>query len=160
MNEYNYDYLGIPGMIPNNSLNFINTIPQNNMINNNYDNSVDSKNNNILNPTIGFIRGNMFNNLYDPYKSYKPTNLDPKNEKEAMLMSFLQYDFALNDLKLYLDTNPKDINAINLYRQYLNVFKDTKDEYEKKYGPLTCDSLYALGNDWKWNNSPWPWEVL
>ena len=160
LNEYNYDYLGINGMIPNSALNFTNTIPQNNMINNNYDQSINNMNNNILNPTKGFIRGNMFNNLYDPYKNYKPANLDPKNELDAMLMSYLQYNFTLNDLNLYLDNYPNDNNAINLYKQYLTILKNTKDEYEKKYGPLTCNSIYALGNDWKWNNSPWPWEVI
>ena len=155
MNEYNYDYLGIGGMIPSNPINIMGDIPQNSInpiYNNDYDNS-------ILDPTRGFIRGNMFDNLYDSYKNYNPSNLNPSNEKEAMLWSFLQYSFALNDLDLYLDVYPNDNKAMNLYKQYLDIYGDVKNEYEKKYGPLTCNSIYAIGNDWKWNNSPWPWEV-
>lgn len=164
MNEYNYDYFGIPGMIPNGDLNFMNNIPQNSFINgnpnNNYKPNVNNVNNNLLDPTKGFVRGNMFSNLYSPYKNYKPNNLNPRNEKEAMLMSFQQYSFALMDLNLYLDSYPDDRNASNLYKQYLTIMKDVQDEYEKKYGPLKCDSMYTVNGNWKWNNSPWPWEVM
>ena len=172
MNEYNYDYLGINGIIPNGAANFMNNVPNNMMngsnmgfnpdnsmgINNNQVNDIDK--NNILDPTKGFIRGNMFSNLYDQYKNYKPLNLDPKNERDAMLMSFQQYNFALTDLELYLDSYPNDRNTMNLYKQYLSIIDDIKKEYEKKYGPLTCSSMYTVNNNWKWNNSPWPWEVL
>ena len=30
--------------------------------------------NKIIDPYEGFIRGNLFENLYDPYKNYKPQN--------------------------------------------------------------------------------------
>ena len=66
LNEYNYDYLGMNGMIPSGVLNFMNNVPQNmmNKQNMNYDN------NNLFDPTEGFIKGNMFVNLYYPYKNY------------------------------------------------------------------------------------------
>ena len=38
---------------------------------NNYNYSNNNVNNNI-DPYKGFIRGNIFDNLYDPYKNYKP----------------------------------------------------------------------------------------
>lgn len=152
MNEYNYDYLGINGMIPSNTLNFMNYPPINNVQPN------QTMNNNIQDPTNGFIKGNMFKNIYDPYKNYSPNNLNPQNEKEAMLMSFQQYNFSLTDLDLYLDNYPNDKNALNLYKQYLIIYKDIKKEYEKKYGPLKCSSIYIGDNNWQWNKSPWPWE--
>lgn len=156
MNEYNYDYLGMNGIIPDSVLNFMNSVPQNMMNKQN----MNYVNNNLFNPTDGFIKGNMFKDLYNSYKNYKPTNLNPKNEKEAMLWSFLQYKFALHDLNLYLDVYPTDTNVLNSYKQYLNIMNETMNEYEKKYGPLTCSSIYSFGNDWKWDNSPWPWEVM
>ena len=173
MNEYNYDFLGINGIIPNDAISFMNNMPQNTMNtpSMNYDpnsnfnqgmninQNISNSNNNVLDPTKGFTRGNMFANLYDPYKNYKPANLDPKNELDAMLMSFQQYSFVLTDLNLYLDSYPNDRNALNLYKQYLNILKDIKDEYERKYGPLTCDSMNSINSTWKWDNSPWPWEV-
>ena len=157
MNEYNYDYLKMYGMIPSNNLGFMNTIPQNMMNNIDMDNNI--KISNILDPTEGFIKGNMFGNLYSPYRNYKPGNLNPKNEKEALLMSVQQYNFVLMDLKLYLDVFPDDKNVINLYKQSLKIFHDIKDDYEKKYGPLDSKSMYVIDENWKWDNSPWPWEV-
>lgn len=160
MNEYNYDYLGIPGMIPNGDLNFIGNMPLNMMNNSNMSLQNNDNSSSLLDPTEGFIRGNMFGNLYDSYKNYKPSNLNPKNEKEAMLWSFLQYNFALKELGLYLDVYPNDSNVINLYKQYLNIYDDMKKAYEKQFGPLTCNSMYATNGEWKWDNSPWPWEVM
>ena len=164
MNEYNYDYLGINGIIPNSAVNFMNNIP-NNMLNPNINYNQNMKiepniNNNIIDPTKGFIRGNMFNKLYNQYKNYKPNNLNPQNEREAMLMNYQQYNFALNDLNLYLDNYPNDTGAINLYKEYLNIIKKIQKEYEKEYGPLKCNSMYIGNNTWKWNNNPWPWEVV
>ena len=160
MNEYNYDYLGINDFMPSNVINSIDDMALKFGVNNNPNVIYNSNDNNVLDPTKGFIRGNMFNNLYDPYKNYKPANLNPENEKMAMLMSFLQYNFALRDLGLYLDVYPNDRNGLNMYGKYLKICEDTKREYEKKYGPLDNRSIYVLNNSWKWDNSPWPWEVM
>lgn len=72
----------------------------------------------------------------------------------------MQYKFALTELDLYLDTNPNDIEMINLYNQYLNIEKQMSDKYESMYGPLTLNSNYLNKNNWTWKNSPWPWEVM
>ena len=149
------------GMIPSNfQTNYINPINQmNNMpnqpnlINQNY-----PTDNTITAPNIGFIRGNLFNNLYDPYKNLKPQDLNPSNEKEAMLMSWQQYNFALLELNLYLDNYPTNKEAINLYRQYINILKDIETKFEEKYGPISTDNIYVINGSWKWNNNPWPWE--
>ena len=36
----------------------------------------------IAEPYKGFIMGNMFENLYEQYKNYKPMNLNSSNERE------------------------------------------------------------------------------
>ena len=112
----------------------------------------------ILDPTQGWMRGNMFANLYDSYKSYKPAEIKASNEQQALLYQVMQYKFALTDLDLYLDTHPNDSNAINLYNNYLNIEKQMSDKYESMYGPLTLDSNHLDKNTWIWKNSPWPWE--
>ena len=117
-----------------------------------------SQNSNILNSEEGFKRGNMFNNLYDEYKNYKPRKLTANSEREDMLMQIQEFNFALTDLGLYLDVNPKDTSALNLFNKYLNNKKELVSAYEEKYGPLTIDSDVQK-NNWLWNNSPWPWEV-
>ncbi len=103
----------------------------------------------------GYIRGNMFPDLYNTYKLTRPYNIEPLNEEAEMLTYFNAYSFAAHDLGLYLDNNPKDKDMIELYKAYTNQANEVKTEYEKKFGPLTASySTYP----WTWNNSPWPWE--
>lgn len=116
--------------------------------------------NKTLDPTQGWLRGNLFANQYEPYKNYKPAELNPQTERETLLYQVMQYKFALTELNLYLDTNPNDTEMIKLYNQYLNIEKQMTDKYESMYGPLTLDSNYLNKNTWNWNNKPWPWEVM
>ena len=168
MNNYGFDYFNYMNNIPAN-MNYPNlnqNIEYNTQYNKNNQDMMKDNNyyqntniNQLYNPSSGFMKGNLFKNLYDPYKNYKVTDLNPKNEKEAMLYQLMQYKFVLTELNLYLDTHPKDIEMISLYRKYLEIEKQMTLEYEKMYGPITCDSLYIGNNSWTWNNSPWPWEV-
>ena len=79
----------------------------------------------VLDSYEGFKRGNMFGNLYDPYKKYKPDNLNPKNERETLLYQVMQYKFALIELNLYLDNNPNNTEMIKLYNKYFQMSIDT-----------------------------------
>ncbi len=157
MNSYNYDYMSYINNIPNN------IIPDPNYLMNNIDYNYMTQNNNMINNNIlepyeGLIRGNLFNNLYDPYRDYKAKKLNPTNEKDALLQQWQQYNFALIDLNLYLDTNPNDKKALTLYGEYLNTKKQLQDKYELKYGPIELSSNSVINGNWKWNNNPWPWE--
>ena len=117
-----------------------------------------NKSGELLEPYQGFIRGNIFNNLYDPYKSYKPAQLNPTNEREALLNQWQQYNFYLVDLNLYLDLYPNDQRVLNIYNNILETKKQITDKYESKYGPLTVGSKYVGNDTWRWNSNPWPWE--
>ena len=154
-NRINY----IPNIDPN-LMQFLNQNNSNpNMMNNN--SNMINNNNQLLEPYEGFIRGNMFKNLYDQYKNFKPQNIKSNSERENMLNQWQQYNFVLTDIKLDLDVNPNNRNLLDLYKQYLKIANDIKDQYEKKYGPITCDSEVILNsNNWTWNDSPWPWEVM
>ena len=131
--------------------NFMNNVP-------NMNNSMS--NNDLADPKNGFLRGNLFNNLYDPYKIYKYRELKPNNKREEMLYNLLMYNFILVELQLYLDVNPNDANMIRMYNKYLMDKKKLCDEYEMQYGPLTMDGLNIGDNKWNYVNSPWPWEVI
>lgn len=141
----------------NNFMNGINNMP--NMMNN-MGNMNMNMNNNLDDPKDGFLRGNMFNNLYDPYKNYKYRELKPNNKREELLYNILMHNFVLVEFQLYLDVNPMDGNIINLYNKYLEQKKKLVDEYEKNYGPLSMDSINMGNNKWNYINSPWPWEVM
>ena len=114
--------------------------------------------NNITNPKEGFQRGNLFNDLYKPYKNYQYGVLKPSNQKEELLYNILMHKFALTELNLYLDTNPNNQEVINLYKKYLMDEKKLCKDFEQKYGPLTIDSDNLGTNTWNWIKSPWPWE--
>lgn len=157
MNEYNYDYYNQNSRLA--SLNDVmpNYIPKTNYMpanqsNNNY-------NNQILEPYEGLIRGNLFANLYDPYKNYKIQKLNPKTESSALKNQWQQYNFALTDLSLYLDLHPNDQNALALYNQYNQILKQIEKKYNSMYPPLSQDSIYITkNNNWNWLTASWPWE--
>ena len=120
-----------------------------------YSNNMTS--NQLATINLALDRGNLFNNLYDPYKNYKYNNLTATNKREELLLNVLRYDFVLTELNLYLDIYPKDRNMINLYNQYLEEKKRACFEYTKNFGPLTLDDQ-SNNNSWSWLQSPWPWE--
>lgn len=76
-------------------------------------------------------------------------------QREELMQKIQSYEFAINELALYLDTHPEDEKALNLHRRYCNEVKDLKDKYQKVYGPLTIN---VPCNKWKWIDEPWPWE--
>jgi len=75
--------------------------------------------------------------------------------RREMIGQIRCYDFAINELALYLDTHPDDEKALCLHRKYCKMAKDLKDKYQKVYGPLTIN--YPC-NKWRWLEEPWPWE--
>ena len=113
-------------------------------------------NDNLFEPYQGFIRGNMFKNIFDQYgKIYE---IKPINEQAELLTYIDMFDFACIDLSLYLDIFPNNKQIINLYNQIKKEKNSIVQKYENNFGPLMINSS---GNDnyWLWVNSPWPWEV-
>lgn len=120
----------------------------------------DSKKNIIenSNPSIGYERGNLFDNLYEPYKNYKVIEINPKNEKEYLMYQIQMYSFALNDLNLYLDVFPNDNEMINLRSKFLKEYQNVFNQYETKYQTLGVNSTSLDKAPWGWDTS-FPWEV-
>lgn len=104
----------------------------------------------------GFIRGNMFPDLYNQYKVTSPFDIVPKNEEEDLLTYIDAYCFAAHEMNLYLDNNPNDRDMIDVFKKYTNEANKYINEYERKYGPLFVDASTTY--PWAWNKSPWPWE--
>lgn len=147
--------------IPKDWYNFKNITPDNfQQFNNTFLNQTpySTTSNDLETPEIGFEKGNLWKNLYNPYKNYQYASLSPKTDREKLLYDILKYKFALNELTLYLDIHPNNQEYIMLYQKYLQEEKRLCNNFEQKYGPLTLDSPYLENNPWMWNNSPWPWE--
>ena len=133
----------------NNFMNQINPIPNNN-----------NQMNDLTDPKTAFLRGNLFNSLYDPYQNYKYRDLKPKNNREELLYNIQKHIFVLTELDLYLDIYPFDSNILNTYNKILNDKKRLCDTYEQNFGPLTLEGLNISDNNWNWVKGPWPWEGI
>jgi len=121
-------------------------------------NNQNMGNNNIYTPYEGFIRGNMFKNLYDPYKMDRPFEIQPMNEQAEMLTNIDSLGFAMVDLNLYLDVFPDDRNALDLFNKYRKQKEELLKQYENKFGPMVITSDALNMYPWAWDNKPWPWE--
>lgn len=120
--------------------------------------NVNYQNDNLFNPYQGLIRGNLFKNIYQPYKNEKPYEIKPMNEQAKMLTELDSLEFALIDLNLYLDVYPDDREAIQLFNQYRIERQNLLNQYQNKYGPILISSEALNQAPWMWDNRPWPWE--
>lgn len=114
-----------------------------------------SRETSILNPTEGFLRGNMFKDEYVPYKNLTFLKLNPTNEREKELYKLMALSFAINDLNLYLDLHPNDTEMFKLFKKFVSEEKELCEHFEKKYGPLEIDGIMST---YTWINNPWPWD--
>ena len=112
----------------------------------------------LVTPAEGYNRGNMFANLYDQYKNYRPENLRANSEQERLFLELSRNHFAAHELNLYLDLNPDDTSMIKLFNDYRQKTNELMREYESKYGPLTVKSDSLDQTPFMWEKSPWPWE--
>lgn len=78
-------------------------------------------------------------------------------QKEKLHCTIQMYSFALDEIKLYLDTHPCCRHGLEYYHKYKKLYNDAVDEYIRLYGPLRADQVECKDN-WTWINEPWPWE--
>lgn len=123
----------------------------------NYLNILDN-NNPLYDPKEGYLKGNIFKNLYEPFREKKNYEILPINKQAELLTNINILCFYLNDLDLYLDIHSNDSNMITLYNKYLIKKNNLINEYESKYGPLSLDSKSLNFAPWNWINIPWPWD--
>lgn len=67
-------------------------------------------------------------------------------------------DFAILELKLFLDTHPCDQQALAQRQEYMTTRAMLIETYEAQYGPYVVTAKQVKGNRWSWVDSPWPWE--
>lgn len=123
-----------------------------------HDNNFRSENGlELYNYEEGYKLGNMFKSLYDDYKSIIPT-IKVNSERERELNEIGALTFAAHDLDLYLDVNPNNREAINLYYKFRSLGDEKAKAYESNYGPINLTSNAINKYPWSWIKSPWPWE--
>ncbi len=135
----------------------------NNMTNGNSQNNTNNNLNNgsnmmLYGPYEGYVKGNLFRNLYDQYKSYRPMSLAPSSEREEALLNLNQIQFAMHELNLYLDVYPNDANIMRQFVAYRNTYNDLLNQYENRYGALNVNSTSLNSVPFGWVDQTWPWE--
>ncbi|MCM3357919.1 MULTISPECIES: spore coat protein CotJB [unclassified Psychrobacillus] len=79
-----------------------------------------------------------------------------------LLKQVQQMDFVVVELTLYTDTHPDDLDALEQWRMAIKNAAAVRKKYEAQYGPLslmTTPSKQALDVGWRWNSTPWPWQI-
>ncbi len=71
-----------------------------------------------------------------------------------MLLRVSAAQFAMWEMRIYMDTHLDNAEAQELYKKYLNRYEKLKEEYEEKFGPL----VLGEGNSDDWLKDPWPWD--
>ena len=79
-------------------------------------------------------------------------------DKDKMLYEIMALDFALTDLKLFLNSHPDDANSIELFNNIVNKRKVMVDSYQSMFGPLVAETYAGSESTWDWVDIPWPWD--
>lgn len=68
-----------------------------------------------------------------------------------------QISFAMDDLRLFLDTHPGHREALSTYEDLRQKRRAVKKMYQEAVGPV---DFYSPGGEtrWNWVQQPWPWE--
>lgn len=77
-------------------------------------------------------------------------------EREILIKKISSYQFMIEDMRLYLDTHPYDIETVKRIRACEEVLAPLVETYESKFGALFKSNNES--NRWSWIKSPWPWE--
>lgn len=81
------------------------------------------------------------------------------NDRAQLLDEIRVVEFMTVELNLYLDTHPDDQRALREYNSYTQQLMALKDEFQRRYGPLSNFGTALSQYPWAWLNEPWPWEL-
>lgn len=77
---------------------------------------------------------------------------------QAQLLHWIDMvSFAVVDITQYLDTHPKDAEALKYFDHYAELRRNAMHAYAQKYGPLTIDTANP-SDYWDWSAVALPWE--
>ena len=80
-----------------------------------------------------------------------------RNDCNPLMKRVYETGFALDDIILYLDTHPTDVEALNYYHYMKSLRDEAVYNYEATYGPLFNYQVNS-SDYWSWADGPWPWE--
>ncbi|MDO5136185.1 MAG: spore coat protein CotJB [Eubacteriales bacterium] len=80
--------------------------------------------------------------------------------REELMSQISAASFFLDDLTLFLDTHPKEEEALRLYQEKKDLRQKLLAEFCQDFYPLTKDSLTGgqVCHSFCWQEGPAPWE--
>lgn len=111
-------------------------------------------NSNKYDKTEALSQGTLFPGLNLPFH----LKSDGSELQNTPLSELQALEFVVLELGTYLDTHPDDMEAFELFQEYVELSKEAKATYEKKYGPLTRQGSSSFST-YRWLQDPWPWNV-
>ncbi|WP_167957311.1 spore coat protein CotJB [Anaerosporobacter faecicola] len=79
-----------------------------------------------------------------------------EGQEKELLQKIQSVSFAMDDVRLYLDTHPEDFAAYEYYDAYKRIRTKALNQYNRYFDPL--DPYSIRKQEWSWNTKPWPWE--
>ena len=104
-------------------------------------------------PRKAMVRGTLYPGLDLPFMGMANQNnlpVTPLSEVQVLA-------FAVQELALYLDTHPEDLEALELYRQYQELYRKCARAYQADRRPLN-HTTPGRDDEYAWLDDPWPWE--
>ncbi len=80
------------------------------------------------------------------------------NDKERLLHDVRIAFFKRTEANLFLDTHPEDREALRYFRDADREFREAKDDYERRFGPLCPGGESVRDGKFIWIAAPWPWQ--
>lgn len=78
-------------------------------------------------------------------------------DRRRLMQIITRASFAIDDVKLFLDTHPNCSQALAYYEKMEKVRNQAWREYTMRFGPLSAYDV-NVRNSWDWNSAPLPWE--
>jgi spore coat protein JB len=104
--------------------------------------------------TEALTRGTLFPGLDLPWMN----SVNKTNPYAGTPMGDLMaLGFAIKELNLYLDTHPKDSDALEMLQTLNKMMKDGQEKFVQMYGPQTIMDIMS-GDTYNWIDNPWPWD--
>jgi spore coat protein JB len=76
-------------------------------------------------------------------------------KKDKLLRRLSAMQFAMWEMREFLDTHPNCPDAKALYNAYKEKYDTLAKEYEARFAPLTLNGA----NSDAWLQDPWPWDA-
>ena len=120
----------------------------------------------VVNQEEALLIGTIFPELDKPFYCGEKSVGGKKTltPQENMMLEIQQVSFVIDDLRLFLDTHPDNMNGLELMKSMLKKRKELLKNFALQFYPLTMDCMadiyenYPNSECYCWQQGPIPWE--